>query len=99
MTDPRALSCPCFTRCSAGADILTALADWEVWTCDGPEFRHDYDQTVTLYVHQGRATVTFADGTRADLRAGDSMTIQQGASAVWEISAPIRNSYTYLSGA
>lgn len=95
MTDPRALTGPCFTRRTADDDILNAIAGWEVWTCDGPDFRHHYEQTVTLYVHEGRATVNFADGTSADLRLGDSMTIRKGASAVWDISAPIRNSYTY----
>lgn len=93
MTDPRALTGACFTRRTAGPDILNALAGWKVWACDGPEFRHGYDQTVTLYVHQGRALVTFADGTSADLRPGDSMTITRGARAVWDILAPIRNSY------
>lgn len=95
MTDPRALTGPFFTRRTADDNILNAIAGWEVWTCDGPDFRHDYDQTVTLYVHEGCATVTFTDGSSADLRAGDSMTIQKGASAVWDIAAPIHNSYSY----
>lgn len=99
MTDPRALKGPRFTRRTAGPDILNVLDSWAVWTCDGPDFRYDYDQTVTLYVHEGRAVVNFTDGTKADLRAGDSMTIQRGASAVWDISAAIRNSYTYHEGA
>ena len=99
MTDPRALTGSCFVRRTAGADILDAIDGWEVWTCDSPDFRHDYDRTVTLYVHHGRATVNFADGTFADLKAGDAMTIRQGASAIWDIPAPIRNSFHYHENA
>jgi len=95
MTDARFLEGACFRRQTAGGDILDAIGGWEVWTCDGPEFRHDYDQTVTLYVHRGAAVVDFKGGGRADLRPGDTMTIRKGASAVWAISAPIRNSYVY----
>lgn len=94
-TDNRLLDGSSFRRSTAGQDILDRIGGWEIWTCEGPEFRHDYDQTVRLYVHQGRASVAFADGETAELQPGDTMTIRQGASAVWAISAPIRNSYSY----
>lgn len=93
MTDPRLLERPWFRRCTADAGLLLALADWPVWVCDGPEFRHHYDLGVTLYVHQGAARLTFADGSTAALQPGDTLTIRQGASAIWAITAPIRNSY------
>lgn len=93
MTDERHLQTPSFHRRTAGPELLTQLEDWAVWTCEGPEFRHHYDQGVTLCVRQGRAVVDFADGSRADLRPGDAMTVTQGASAVWTILEPIRNRY------
>jgi uncharacterized cupin superfamily protein len=95
MIDPRAQTGPFFCRRTAGEDILNAMDAWEVWVCDGPEFHHDYNQSVTLYVHAGKAVVNFVDGSQADLRAGDSLTIHKGARAIWDIETPIRNSYTY----
>lgn len=92
MTDPRLLQSACFHRSTGDAALV---AGWQVWTCADPEFRYSYDQGVTLYVHEGAAEVAFADGSRVDLRTGDRMTIRRGASAVWTIAAPIRNSFAY----
>lgn len=94
-TDHRLLEGKNFRRSTADQDILNQIGGWEVWTCEGPEFRNDYDQTVRLYVQEGRASLAFADGETADLQPGDTMTIRSGASAVWSISQPIRNSYSY----
>lgn len=84
-----------FRRRKATDDTRRKIAGWEIWECDDPEFRHDYERTVTLFVHRGAAVLTFADGETVDLQAGDVLTIEQGASAVWAISEPIRNSYEY----
>lgn len=94
-SDVRLLESSSFRRSTAGRDILDQIGGWKVWTCDTPAFRHQYDRAVTLYVHHGRAVVAFADGSRADLQPGDTMTIAIGASAVWSISETIRNSYIY----
>lgn len=95
MTDPRSLKTPLFYRRTAGSELLAETATWEVWTCDGPTFQHDYDQGVTLCVERGAAVVNFADGSHVDLQPGDALTIAQGASAVWLIGAPIQNRYAY----
>lgn len=95
VSDERFLEALWFRRSTARKDILGTIRDWEVWSCDGPEFRHDYDRTVTLYVHRGQAVVGFADGSQIDLQPGDMMMITKGASAVWAISCPIHNSYVY----
>lgn len=95
MTDPRQLQSACFHRRTAGPDLQSQTAGWQVWTCDGPTFQHDYDQGVTLCVQRGRAVVSFADGGRVDLQPGDALTIMQGASAVWLIRDPIENRYSY----
>lgn len=94
-TDNRFLEGNSFRRSTAGEDILDRIDGWEVWGCEGPEYRHHYDQTVRLYVHEGHALLAFADGETADLQPGDTLTIHSGASAVWAISQPIRNSYSY----
>ena len=95
MTDPRYLKTPFFHRRTAGFELLAETANWEIWTCEGPTFQHDYDQGVTLCVERGTAVVNFADGNRVDLQPGDALTIAQGASAVWLIGAPIQNRYAY----
>lgn len=97
MTNPdgRSLEAASFKRATAGQDVLDRIEGWDVWTCDGPEYRHDYDRPVTLYVRRGKAVVEFEDGGRADLQPGDTLTINQGARAVWKISEQIQNSYAY----
>lgn len=95
LLDNRLLEGKSFRRSTAGQNILDRIGGWDVWTCEGPEFRNDYDRAVRLYVHEGRASLAFADGETADLQPGDTMTIRSGARAVWAISQPIRNSYTY----
>ncbi len=84
-----------FKRRKATEDTKRKISDWEIWECADPEFKHDYDRTVSLFVHEGAAELKFADGSEVDLQAGDFLTIEQGASVVWTFSAPIRNSYMY----
>lgn len=84
-----------FKRRKATADTKRKIAGWEIWECQDPEFQYHYDRTVSLYVHQGTAVLTFGNGETVDLQAGDFLTIESGASATWAISAPIRNSYRY----
>lgn len=93
MNDPRLLESPSFTRGTADAALLAKISGWDEWACADAEFRYEYEQTVTLYVHQGAAIVSFADGSHAELIAGDTMTIRQGSKAIWAISEPIHNSY------
>ncbi len=91
----RLLDAAQFKRRKATEDTKRKIAGWEVWDCADPTFSHDYDRTVTMYVHDGAAVLTFADGTTVDVQPGDTLTVQKGASATWTISAPIRNSYCY----
>ncbi|MEQ8442339.1 MAG: cupin domain-containing protein [Alphaproteobacteria bacterium] len=84
-----------FQRRTATEDTGRKIADWEIWECGDPEFSYDYDRTVTLYVHEGAAVLTFSDGSSVDLQPGDMLTIRQGGSADWAISKPIRNSFVF----
>jgi uncharacterized cupin superfamily protein len=84
-----------FTRRKATADTLRKITGWKIWTCAEPRFQNDYDITTTMVVQQGAAILTFGNGEIVDLQAGDVLTIEQGASASWVISEPIRNSYQY----
>ncbi len=84
-----------FKRRKATEDTKRKIDGWEIWECAVPEFSHDYDRTVTMLVHEGAAVLTFSDGETVDLQAGDTLTVQEGASVVWAILAPIRNSYLY----
>lgn len=84
-----------FKRRKATEDTKRKISGWEIWECADPEFSYEYDSTISLFVHEGSAELEFSDGSGVDLQAGDFLTIQQGASAVWTITAPIRNSYMY----
>lgn len=82
-------------RRSANAAILREALSWQVWNCEGPEYRHEYDRDVSLCVNKGSAILSFGDGQRVDLRPGDLLTITNGVSATWKISEPIENRYVY----
>lgn len=84
-----------FKRRKATEDTKRKIASWDIWECSDPTFSHDYERTVTMFVHEGMAVLTFSDGTTVDLKPGDTLTVKQGASASWMISKPIRNSYMY----
>ncbi len=84
-----------FKRRKATEDTKRKIDGWEIWECADPAFSYDYDRTVTMYVHKGAAVLTFADGEAVDIQAGDTLTVQAGASASWVISEPICNSYMY----
>lgn len=84
-----------FQRRKATADTVRKIVDWGIWECSDASFSHDYDRSVSLYVHTGKAILTFASGEQVDLQAGDFLSIETGASATWAISAALRNSYRY----
>lgn len=84
-----------FRRRKATADTKRKVKGWEVWECTDATFAHEYDRTVTLYVNEGSATLTFRDGETVEIEAGDTLKIEAGASAKWDIAPPIRNSYCY----
>lgn len=91
----RLLSSDLFKRRKATEDTRRKISGWEIWACADPAFSYAYDRTVTMYVHEGAAVLTFTNGEAVDLQAGDTLTVQAGASADWVISQPIRNSYRY----
>ncbi|MEH6631627.1 MAG: cupin domain-containing protein [Halopseudomonas aestusnigri] len=93
--EERRIDAPLFERRKATEDTKRKVVGWEIWECSDPTFSHDYDRTVTLYVHEGAAVLTFSDGEIVDLMPGDTLTIREGASATWAINTPIRNSYQY----
>ena len=84
-----------FTRRKATADTLRKISNWDIWICEDPTYQYDYETTTSMYVHEGAAVLTLGNGEVVDLRAGDFLTIEQGVSATWAISEPIRNSYQY----
>ncbi|UZD89776.1 cupin domain-containing protein [Cognatishimia activa] len=91
----RILDTDLFKRRKATEDTKRKIAGWEIWECADPAFSYEYDRTVTMFVHEGAAVLSFSNGHKVDLQAGDTLTVQAGASADWVISSPIRNSYMY----
>lgn len=94
-SDPRADQGAAFRRRTGSADTRRKIAGWEIWDCADPTFAHVYDRRTSLFVHEGRATLTFTNGETVDLQPGDFLTIEDGAEARWEISEALRNSYIY----
>lgn len=84
-----------FSRRKATEDTKRKISAWEIWECTDPEFTYTYDKTVSLYVQDGAADITFENGEKVNLVAGDFLTIQSGTSATWAITQPIRNCYQY----
>ena len=82
-------------RRKATVDTKRKITNWKIWECADPSFSHDYDRTVSLYVLEGSAILTFSDGEVVDLKTGDFLTIERGAKAEWAIMVPIRNRYQY----
>ncbi len=91
----RTLDNELFKRRKASEDTKRKIADWDIWECADPTFSYAYDRTVTMYVHEGAAALTFSNGVTVNLQSGDTLTIQAGAAADWIITAPVRNSYVY----
>lgn len=84
----RTLNNGLFKRRKASEDIKGKISDWDIWECADPTFSYAYDRTVTMYVHEGAAALTFSNGETVDLQSGDTLTIQSGAIADWIITAP-----------
>lgn len=84
-----------FKRRKATEDTKRKIKGWEIWECGDPSFEYSYDRTVTMFVHEGAASLDFADGSSVDIEPGDTLTVLAGAQASWSISDPIRNSYMY----
>ena len=84
-----------FQRRKATADTLRKIASWQIWQCADTSFSHDYERTVSLYVHEGAAVLTFSTGDTVDLQAGDFLTIEAGSHADWRIAEPLKNSFCY----
>lgn len=93
--DPRFMTARHCMRKTANDTVRHATGNWEIWNCEGPDYRHDYDRDVSLLVNTGKAIVSFSDGLQVDLQPGDLMTIFSGVSASWSILDPIQNLYIY----
>lgn len=93
MTDTRQADGPHFSHRAASSEILDQLSGWEIWECNEPTFSYTYDQSVTLHVNRGAASLAFSDGSSVELQQGDVLTIRKGISAVWTIPGGIQNSY------
>jgi uncharacterized cupin superfamily protein len=91
----RRLDSDLFKRRKATEDTKRKISGWDIWECNDPTFSHDYDRTVTMYVHEGEAVLTFSNGEVVDLQSGDTLTINPGAHADWVITKPVRNSFMY----
>lgn len=84
-----------FKRRKATEDTKRKIAGWALWECSDPTFSYEYDRTVTMFVHEGAAVLTFEGGETVDLAPGDTLTVKAGAKVDWVVSRPVCNSYMY----
>lgn len=83
------------SRRETSKDTLRKVADWPVWTCQASEHTNDYDRAVSYYLKEGEATLSFYSGETLDVKPGDFVTIEEGASVRWDIFVPIAANYRY----
>ena len=91
----RVLNSNQFQRHKASEDTKRKIVGWHTWECKSAEFKYDCDRTISLFIYQGTALLTFAHGEKVDLQAGDFLTIESGTHSLWVISEPLLNSYMY----
>ncbi len=78
-----------FKRRMATVDTKRKIIGWDIRECPDQTFAHNYERTITLYVHQGSTSLTFSDGETVKIQAGGTLTLQAGASATWAVEPTI----------
>ena len=61
-----------------------------VWDCTAGRFRWYFGWDETVYILEGGVTVTSADGSIHDLRAGDIAYFKANTWATWQVDAYVR---------
>ena len=56
-----------------------------LWQSTPGAWRMTYEEWEYIRIHSGHSVLISDDGTRTDLRAGDSYVIRPGFSGVWEV--------------
>ena len=56
-----------------------------LWQSTPGAWRVFYDEWEYVRIHEGYSVLTGEDGTRTELRAGDSYLIRPGFSGIWEV--------------
>ena len=56
-----------------------------LWQSTPGAWRVNYEEWEYIRVHEGHSVLTGDDGSRVELRAGDSWLIRPGYSGVWEV--------------
>ena len=79
---------------TTAAASLASVRELEVglWEA-GPGVDSDVEADEVFLVLSGAGTVTFADGSRLDLRPGVLVRLHAGDETVWEISQRLRKLY------
>jgi uncharacterized protein len=72
---------------SSSADRLATTL---VWDCTPGRFKWIYDTDETIYILEGKITLTTVDGATRALAAGDVVFFPAGSSAVWEVLEHVR---------
>lgn len=90
-------------RVTAGAPQFTT---WDIEARDGLHagiwqstpgaWRVRYDEWEYFRILEGHSVLTAADGTRHELRAGDSMVLRPGFEGIWEVRETTRKEYVIL---
>ncbi len=86
---------PLVSRRKASSDTCRKLVDWAVWNCQVEEYTNEYDRTVSYYVKEGKAILSFNSGEILDVESGDLVTIEEETVVCWNVIEPISAHYCY----
>ena len=70
-----------------------------VWTCTPGSFTWDYTWDETIYLIEGKVTISDQDRDTKMYRAGDLILVPAGTKSTWEISQAIRKVFHLRSDA
>lgn len=67
-----------------------------IWEATPGAWRVEYDEWEYCRILAGHSVLTAEDGTRHELRAGDSFVIRPGFRGVWEVIETTRKDYVIV---
>lgn len=71
------------------------VSGWSIWEKEVSEFPWHYDNKETCYLLEGDVVVTPDGGEPVEFGKGDLVTLPQGMSCIWKITAAVRKHYRF----
>lgn len=74
---------------------LDEVSNWPVWDKEPTEFDWTYAEKEKFYIIEGAAIITTSCGLEVAIKPGDLVTIEQGVSSKWKITATIKKNFKF----